>query len=59
MAMNTNQIATASPVSLLKEVFGLQPNQTLQEFLKECAPVKQDAEFIKDCRAYALSLVTE
>lgn len=53
--MSKDQIKVAQPLSLFRLVFGMQPNQTLSEFQKECAPLREDTKFIEEVRAYALA----
>lgn len=53
--MTNDQIKVAQPLSLFRFVFGMQPNQTLTEFQKECAPIRDDTKFIEEVREYALT----
>lgn len=53
--MTKEAITSASPLSLFRIVFGLKPGQTLSEFSKECAPLREDAKFVAECREYALT----
>lgn len=48
-------IETASPLSLFRTVFGFAPGQTLSEFAKECAPLRDDKVFVGEVRAFALA----
>lgn len=57
--MTKTDIATASATKLLMHVFGKKDGQTLPEFSKECAAVKEDASFIEEVRAYASSQASE
>lgn len=52
--MTKSEITTASPLKLLMHVFGKQPDQTLQEFSKECLTLKEDGIFIGEVREHAL-----
>jgi hypothetical protein len=57
--MNKAQLEKASNIALLRQVFGLQPGQTLSQFVAECATVKTDEPFIAEVRAYAIANATE
>jgi len=58
--MTINEIATMSPVTLFRLVFGKLEGQTLQQFADECKAVKTDEKFVEECRKYAQeNLATE
>lgn len=48
-------IESASPLSLFRTVFGFKEGQTLSEFAKECATLRDDTIFVEECRVYALA----
>jgi hypothetical protein len=48
-------ITAAMPLSLFRKAFGLKDGQTLSEFQKECASLRDDANFVEEVRAYLLA----
>ena len=53
--MTKQTIKEASPLSLFRLVFGFQPGQTLSQFASECSSLRDDVEFVEDCRKFAIA----
>lgn len=54
MAMTKAQLPGATPIALFRDVFGMREGQTLSDFVAECRPVRENTEFIEECRKYAI-----